>query len=122
MLLMLFVWSDPCVCQETAAQIDSALARWIELSDGSTASIRFCFFPGHRKNGSTAQCAVPVPVGKTDEEQKTLLRDSQRKWLAFREAEAKLASAVDPNAGGSLAFDRRRLFSIRDAQKAGAGF
>ena len=31
------------------------------------------------------------------------LRDAQRKWLQYREAELKLAAALDPNAGGSLA-------------------
>lgn len=103
LLLILFAWSGAGVCQETAAQIDSALARWIERSDGSTASVRFCFSRGIEKMDQRLNALYQSLLGKLNEEQKALLRDSQRKWLAFREAEAKLASAVDPNAGGSLA-------------------
>ena len=103
LLLMMLAWSNVGLCQETAAQIDSALARWIEISDGSTASVRFCFSRGIEKMDQRLNALYRSLLGKLNEEQKALLRDSQRKWLAFREAEAKLASAVDPNAGGSLA-------------------
>src|SRR5690606_29712408 len=79
------------------------LARWIEISDGSTASVRFCFSRGIEKMDQRLNALYRSLLGKLNEEQKALLRDSQRKWLAFREAEAKLTAAVDPNAGGSLA-------------------
>lgn len=117
MLMMMFAWSGPGVCQETAAQIDSALARWIELADGSTTSVRFCFSRGIEKMDQRLNALYQSLLGKLNEEQKALLRDSQRKWLAFREAESKLASAVDPNAGGSLALIAADSFQFEMLKK-----
>ncbi len=117
MLLMMLAWSDPGWCQETAAQIDSALARWIEISDGSTASVRFCFSRGIEKMDQRLNALYRSLLGKLNEEQKALLRDSQRKWLVFREAEAKWTAAVDPNAGGSLALIAADSFQFEMLKK-----
>ncbi|HPN34331.1 MAG TPA: DUF1311 domain-containing protein [bacterium] len=117
LLLMMFACSDSGFCQETAAQIDSALARWIELSDGSTAGVRFCFSTGIEKMDQRLNALYRSLLEKLNEEQKALLRDSQRKWLAFREAEAKLALAVDPNAGGSLALIAADSFQFEMLKK-----
>jgi uncharacterized protein YecT (DUF1311 family) len=50
-------------------------------------------------------------MAQLSEEHKLLLRDSQRKWLAFFEAESELSMALDPSAGGTLALINADAFT-----------
>lgn len=41
-------------------------------------------------------------MGKLPKQKQDLLKNSQRKWLAWRTAEQDLSYALDPNEGGTL--------------------
>ena len=95
--------THPLHSQETAAKIDSVLGLCVETCDGSTASVRNCYGMALKKMDARLNQVYKTLMGALSEEQKIVLRDAQRKWLAFREAELALSAAVDPNSGGTLA-------------------
>ena len=41
-------------------------------------------------------------MSKLPQKKKELLKNAQKKWLAFRDAESELSYALDPNEGGTL--------------------
>ncbi len=103
LVLSICFLSTTIMAQETAARIDSTLNICVEKCDGSTASVRNCYGAALKKMDARLNQVYKSLLAALTEEQKTVLRDAQRKWLAFREAERALSAAVDPNSGGTLA-------------------
>ena len=90
-----------CVIKMTVERIDGE--RSICMSDAaSTFDMNQCSGDAITKMDTLLNELYKELMGKMTPEKQALLKDAQRKWLAFRDAERKLSYDLDPAAGGTL--------------------
>jgi len=101
-----------CVIKMTAERIDGE--RSMCLSEAaSTYDMNQCSGEALTKMDTLLNELYKELMGKLTPEKQALLKDAQRKWLAFREAEGKLSYDLDPAAGGTLQSVNANDFAYR---------
>ena len=94
----------PCQAQTASEKIDSDLKKCLaQKSNATTAGMRSCVGTAYEQMDHRLNEVYSACLAKCSAKQKEDLKDAQRKWLAFRDAEIKLRKSTDPNAGGTLA-------------------
>lgn len=101
-LLAILLLAMPAFAQQTSKQIDAEITRCMEKSGGVTVEMRNCNYAAYTKLDKRLNEVYKVLLAKLPKDQQELLRESQRKWLQFREADRKIEDALNPEAGGTL--------------------
>lgn len=94
-----------CYSAQKAAEtntIDAAYSACIDKSDGVTVNMNNCSGEAISKMDKRMNQLYKALMGKLPKPKQELLKNSQRKWLAWRTAEQDLSYALDPNEGGTL--------------------
>lgn len=86
----------------TSAKIDKDLKRCLNKDATTTMDMLECYWKAHKQMDLRMNTVYKTLLSKLSKDQKTLLIDAQKKWLAFRSAESDAAAALDPSAQGSL--------------------
>jgi len=82
--------------------IDAAYSACIDKSGGVTIDMNNCSGTAISKMDKRLNQLYKTLMGKLPKAKQDLLKNSQKKWLAWRTAEQDLSYALDPNEGGSL--------------------
>lgn len=82
--------------------IDAAYSACLDKSEGVTANMKDCSGEAINKMDSRLNQLYKTLMEKLAKPKQELLRNAQRKWLAWRSAEQDLSYALDPNEGGTL--------------------
>ncbi len=82
--------------------IDTAYSACLDKSEGVTANMNNCSGDASNKMDKRMNQLYKALMKKLPKPKQELLKNSQRKWLAWRTAEQELSYALDPNEGGTL--------------------
>lgn len=82
-------------------RIEAAYSACIERSEGTTVDMIDCSGEAGSRMDNRLNQLYKALMKKLPKSKQELLRDSQRKWLAWRDAELTLSYALDPNEGGT---------------------
>ena len=82
--------------------IDAAYSTCLDKSEGVTASMNDCSGEAIGKMDKRLNQLYKTLMGTLPKQKQELLKNSQKKWLAWRTAEQDLSYALDPNEGGTL--------------------
>jgi uncharacterized protein YecT (DUF1311 family) len=101
--LLLAVVPAAAVAAPTSKQIDSTLTACLSKSEGVTIRMKDCLSDAYQAMDARLNTVYQRLLKQlSHSESASLLRDAQRKWLSYRNAESKFANATDPNQGGTL--------------------
>lgn len=81
--------------------IEAAYSACIERSEGTTADMIDCSGEASSRMDKRLNQLYNTLMKKLPKSKQELLRNAQRKWLAWRDAELSLSYALDPNEGGT---------------------
>ena len=97
------VLASPAFGQNTSDKIDSDLKKCLaQHTNFTTAGMVNCVGTAYQQMDSRLNEVYSLLMGKLTPPKRELLKDAQRKWLAFRDAELKLTKSLDPNVGGTI--------------------
>jgi uncharacterized protein YecT (DUF1311 family) len=65
--------------------------------------MRDCVGTAYQQMDNRLNDIYSLLMAKLPPQKREILKDAQRKWLAYREAELKLSKSINPNAGGTIA-------------------
>jgi uncharacterized protein YecT (DUF1311 family) len=82
--------------------IDAAYSACLDKSEGVTSNMIDCTAAAISKMDNRMNQLYKTLMDKLPKPKKDLLKNAQRKWLAWRSAEQDLSYALDPNEGGTL--------------------
>ncbi|MDR3578871.1 MAG: lysozyme inhibitor LprI family protein [Oryzomonas sp.] len=101
-ITLLSVVSGHAAQDTEIAAIDAAYSACLDKSEGVTATMNDCSGDAIGKMDNRLNQLYKTLMGKLAKPKQELLKNSQRKWLAWRTAEQDLSYALDPNEGGTL--------------------
>lgn len=94
---------SPVFGQSVSDKIDSDLKKCLaQRTNYTTAGMQNCVGTAYQQMDSRLNEVYSLLMGKLTPPKRELLKDAQRKWLAFRDAELKLTKSLDPNVGGTI--------------------
>lgn len=100
--LLLAVLPGVALAAPTSEQVDTTLKACLSKSEGSDPRMKACLSDAYQAMDARMNTVYRLLIKQLgNSEAASLLRDAQRKWLAYRDAETAFAFAVDPNAGGT---------------------
>ena len=82
--------------------IDTAYSACMDKSEGVTVNMNDCAGVAISKMDNRLNQLYKTLMGKLPKTKQELLKNSQKKWLAWRTAEQDLSYALDPAEGGTL--------------------
>lgn len=97
--------------QGRSAKIDKDLQRCLDAPDNTTVGMLECYWKAHDLMDKRLNVIYRRLLAKLAKPEQALLKDAQKKWLVYRDAELKFAAAADPSAGGSLGTVNRNAAS-----------
>lgn len=102
LLLLLAVLPAAAIAAPTAMQIDTTLEACLSKSEGADAKMKECLSVAYQAMDARMNAVYQLLIRQLRKpESASLLRDAQRRWLSYRDAETKFAYAADPNQGGT---------------------
>ncbi len=117
-LCLLFPISVPAgTIWEKEHQIDGWTKAELKKSGGNTVAIRRVYSRAYKKWDEALNKAYKGLMARLPKEDKELLRESQRKWIAYRDAEFRFLPRHVQRSGGTLSLvitDQRMALFIRD--------
>ena len=103
MVLTVSVSVPPAFGQSPSDKIDSDLKKCLaQRPNFTTAGMQNCVGTAYQEMDNRLNEVYSLLMGKLTPPKRELLKDAQRKWLAFRDAELKLSKSLDPNVGGTI--------------------
>lgn len=111
--------------EDQISTIQSSLDACTEKSGGVTVTMRKCFSDASQAMDAHLNFVYRRLMAKLDKTNAGLLRDAQRNWLAFRDAEITFARAAGPEQGGTLGpivIDNLNYTMLEDRTKALQGY
>jgi len=94
--------SNYAVGQDSSSKIESDLKNCMENhAKGSTTDSRECMGLAYKRMDNRLNCVYRILMKRLSPERRAVLRDSERKWLQYKESELKLIDLFNPFAGGS---------------------
>lgn len=102
-VVIFFCLACPAIaCAEGPAdRIESSLKSCVDKSEGVTAAMRNCYSEAHSKMDKKLRELNRQLMSRLPPEKQAVLKDAQKKWLAYRKAEEKLSWTLDSNGGGT---------------------
>ena len=94
----LYAASKPTETDRIDADYNSCLSK----ADGVTSNIRDCTSKAYPSMDKRLNQLFKTLMGKLPANNKELLKNAQKKWLAFRDAEKELSLELDPEKGGTM--------------------
>jgi len=103
-LILTFVASAfPAFGQSPTDKIDSDLKKCLaQRTNFTTAGMQNCVGTAYQQMDSRLNEVYLLLMAKLTPQKRELLKDAQRKWLAFRDAELRLSKSLDPYVGGTI--------------------
>ena len=102
-MFSIVVLASPAFGQSPSDKIDSDLKKCLaQRTNFTTAGMHNCVGTAYQQMDSRLNEVYSLLMGKLTPPKRELLKDAQRKWLAFRDAELKLSKRLDPNVGGTI--------------------
>lgn len=102
---------------EKEHQIDGWTKAELKKSGGETVAVRRVYSRAYKKWDEALNKAYKGLLGRLPKEDKELLRESQRKWIAYRDAEFRFLPRHVQRSGGTLSLvitDQRMAHFIRE--------
>lgn len=108
LLLLLAAAPGAALAAPTSKKIDSTLEACLSKSEGVTMKMRDCYSDAYQAMDARMNAVYQLLIRQLGHSQRaSLLRDAQRKWLSYRDAETGFAYTSDPYQGGTLALVAR---------------
>lgn len=106
--VMLASWASAAGAQDDAPDTP-AYAACLEGAAGVTVLIRECISEEHARQDALLNEAYRQLIGRLDSEARSDLRDAQRTWIAFRDAECAWRASGETGTMGPLIVDSCQL-------------
>jgi uncharacterized protein YecT (DUF1311 family) len=111
--------------EDRVSTIEKTLVACTKKSGGVTAAMRSCLSDASQAMDAQLNVVYRRLMAKLDKPNAELLRDAQRNWLAFRQAETTFARAAGPDQGatlGLIVLDDLNYTMLKDRTKALQGY